>query len=104
MLTKLRQRRRRGRPYAGLTTWCDDYQVVPKPGFYALESDGRTVRPDVPLVCVDDAPGDPKDGRTHFVFAGPRDYPQRRATGEEVRSRAAVKLEVHAEGKGSVKA
>lgn len=100
----MRQRARRGRLYEGLTAWCDDYQLVPKPGFYALTADGKTVLPDVPLVCVDDAPGDPDDGSTHFEYAGPRDYPQRRADGSEITRERIVNVEVHAEGKASVNA
>lgn len=77
MLSRLRQRRRAGRRYDGPAAWCDDYQVVPRPGYYALSPDGKHVLAAVPLVCVDDAPGDALDGSCHYEYAGPTDMPQR---------------------------
>lgn len=90
MITKLRQRLRRGQLYEGPACWCDDYAIVPRPGFYALSADGRTILANTPLVCVDDAPGDVGDGSTHYEYAGPNDMPQRQSTGGEVPSSGRV--------------
>lgn len=102
----LRKFRRRGtvpgRLYDGPATWCDDYALVPRPGFYALTDDGKTVLPNVPLVCVDDAPGDSRNGACHYEYAGPKDNPQRRADNTTVPAGTVVELEVHAEGKGTL--
>jgi hypothetical protein len=86
MITKLRQRLRRGQLYTGPAAWCDDYAAVPRPGFYALTPDGKKILPKVPLVCVDDAPGNALDGSCHYEYAGPKDMPQRQATGGPVPS------------------
>lgn len=77
MIEKLKQRRRAGHPYVGPAAWCDDYTLVPRPGYYALTPDGKRLLPRVPLVCVDDAPGNHLDGACHYEYAGPKDYPQR---------------------------
>ena len=73
LLTKYAQQRRAGKLYEGTVAWCQDYQVVPRPGFYATE--GNAILANIPLVCVDDAPGNPEDGSCHFVYAGPKDNP-----------------------------
>lgn len=73
------QSARQGQPYDGPACWCDDYQAVPRPGFYALSEDGRSILKEYPLVCVDDAPGNPDDGSTHYEYAGPDDNPYRLA-------------------------
>lgn len=80
LLTRLKQSRRAGQLYTGPACFCDDYAAVPRPGFYALTPDGRTILPDVPLVCVDDAPGDPDNGACHYEYAGPKDNPYRQGT------------------------
>lgn len=98
MLAKLRAQMRRGQLYTGPAAWCDDYTAVPRPGFYALSPDGKSLLPDVPLVCVDDAPGDPNDGACHYEYAGPRDYPQR-SGGKNIGRGAVIEMEVQAEGK-----
>jgi hypothetical protein len=103
MLAKLRQRLRAGQRYDGPAAWSDDYSAVPRPGYYALTEDGKHLRPDVPLVCVDDAPGDALDGSCHFEYAGPRDYPQR-SGGKPVEAGEIVSLEVEAEGRTEVAA
>jgi hypothetical protein len=103
-LTRWRQRRRAGQPYDGPAAWSDDYSAIPRPGYYALTADGKTLLPDVPLVCVDDAPGNALDGACHYEYAGPKDYPQRSATGEEIRSRRTVSLEAEAVGHSSTEA
>lgn len=90
MITKLRQRLRRGQLYTGPACWCDDYAAVPRPGFYALDSTGKKIRKRVPLVCVDDAPGNALDGSCHYEYAGPKDMPQRQATGGPVPSNGTV--------------
>lgn len=77
LLTRIRQSRRAGQRYDGPACFCDDYAAVPRPGFYALTADGRTILPKVPLVCVDDAPGDPDNGACHYEYAGPKDAPYR---------------------------
>lgn len=66
---------RRGQHYDGPVTYCDDYALVPRPGFYA--TDGRNVNRHLRLVYVDDAPGDPDDGSGHFEVAGRKDPVQR---------------------------
>lgn len=71
------QSERAGQPYDGPACWCDDYMAVPRPGFYALSEDGRDILKEYPLVCVDDAPGDPEDGSCHYEYAGPDDNPYR---------------------------
>jgi hypothetical protein len=96
--TTWRQRRRKGLAYDGPAAWSDDYGLVPRPGYYALTPDGKTVLRDVPLVCVDDAPGDVNDGSCHYEHAGPDDVPQRQATGEEILMRRVVSLDVEALG------
>lgn len=59
-----------GRRYAGPAAYCDDYTLVPRPGFYALKGDGKSFRrPLLRLVWVDDAPGDPEDGAGHYEAA-----------------------------------
>lgn len=104
MFAKLKQRRLRGKLYVGPTAWCDDPQIVAWPGFYALSADGKTILADVPLVCVDDAPGDPEDGSTHFEHRTLREHPQRRADGGKITQERIVNVEVHAEGKAAVNA
>lgn len=104
LFTKLRQQRRAGKRYEGPAAWCDDYTAVPRPGFYALTPDGKNILADVPLVCIDEAPGDPDDGSCHYVYAGPHDYPQRSADGTPIRRGDTVPLEVDAEGQTGVNA
>lgn len=101
MLAKIRSQMRRGQIYTGYATWCDDYTLVPKPGFYALDDSGKQVLADVPLVCVDEAPGDAQDGTCHYEYAGPRDYPQR--SGDRAIGRGAIiDMEAHLEGRGGL--
>ncbi len=104
MFTKMRQRARAGRRYVGPAAWSDDYTAVPRPGYYALSADGKRVLAGVPLVCVDDAPGDPDDGSCHYEYAGPRDYPQRRADGSAVQPGRTVDMEAEAVGQGGIAA
>jgi len=85
-----------GDPYQGPACWCDDYQLVPRPGYYALDSTGKQVLGNVPLVCVDDAPGDEQNGACHYEYAGPKDNPQRQGR--------IVALEAHIEGRGGMSA
>lgn len=94
MLASLQQRLRAGKRYDGAAAWCDDYALVRRPGYYALDKTGKIVLRDVPLVCVDDAPGDDEDGACHYEFAGPKDNPQRQGR--------VIDLEVIAEGKTEV--
>jgi hypothetical protein len=101
MLAKLRQRARAGKPYDGPAAWSDDYSAVPRPGYYALTPDGKNILSGVPLVCVDDAPGNALDGSCHYEFAGPRDYPQR-SGGKPVEQSTIVDMQVEAEGQGGV--
>lgn len=103
MFDKLKAQRRRGKLYTGPATWSDDYSAVPRPGFYALSEDGKTLLPDVPLVCVDDAPGDPDDGACHYEYAGPKDYPQR-SGGKPIGRGAVIEMDVRAEGQTGVSA
>lgn len=78
---RIQQARRAGQRYDGPACFCDDYAAVPRPGFYALGphpktgQEGAVILADVPLVCVDDAPGDPDDGSCHYEYAGPKDNP-----------------------------
>lgn len=44
---------RQGHPYEGLACYTDDPQLVPRPGFYALDPEGRVVQRRTPLLCVD---------------------------------------------------
>ena len=96
-----RMSKRRGQVYDGPAAWCDDPQVVIRPGFYALSENGKMVLGDVPLVCVDDAPLDPEDGSCHYEFAGPHDYPQR-AGEHPVLPGDIIDMEIHAEGRAEV--
>lgn len=102
MFEKLRQRRRAGRPYDGPHAWSDDYTIVPRPGYYALTADGKTILPGVPLVCVDDAPGDHLDGACHFEYAGPRDYPQRTSDGRNIGRGGIIEMQAHTNGTSEV--
>lgn len=77
MFAKFKQRRNAGKLYEGYAAYSDDYALVPRPGYYALDPSGKILLPDVPLVCVDDAGGDPWDGSCHYEYAGPKDNPQR---------------------------
>ena len=90
-----KQARRRGQPYTGPVAWCDDPQQVLRPAYYAVSSGGPEGRilADTPLVCVDDAPWDENDGSHHFEYAGPNDYPQRRADGTKVEKGQIVQME-----------
>lgn len=94
MIAKIRQRLRAGKPYDGPAAWCDDYTLVPRPGYYALTADGKRVLPDVPLVCVDDAPGDPENGACHYEYGALKEYPQRKRVvameAESIHGRAEV--------------
>jgi len=89
------QVRRSGQPYEGPVAWCTDPQLVPRPGYYAVTDFGPLGRvlADIPLVCVDDAPYDDEDGAMHFEYAGPTDYPQRRADGTRVERGKIVEME-----------
>lgn len=87
-----------GEAYVGPACWSDDYTVVPKPGYYALSEDGKALLVDVPLVCIDDAPGDPEDGSCHYVYAGENEYPQKTAEGKEIPYGHPVDLEFEVEG------
>lgn len=97
------QEARAGQPYDGPACWCDDYQAVPRPGFYALGphpetgQEGAVLLRDYPLVCVDDAPGDPEDGACHYEYAGPDDNPYRQAGAPvtHVPDTTVVELEAH---------
>ena len=102
LFVKTRQKRRAGRVYTGPACWCDDYSIVPRPCYYALTADGKTVLPHVPLVCVDDAPGDHLNGACHYEHAGPKDMPQRRADRAAVPAARPVNLEAHVEGTAEV--
>lgn len=75
LFKSFQQKRRAGKRYDGYACWCDDYTAVPRPGFYALDATGKIIQPHIPLVCIDDAPGDPHDGACHYVYAGPKDNP-----------------------------
>lgn len=97
MITKLRQQLRAGKLYEGAACYSDDYSLVPRPGYYALSADGKTVLPKVPLVCVDDAPGDHEDGACHYEYAGPKDYPQR-SGGKPLGRGGTISMEAHADG------
>lgn len=94
LLAKWRQSRRAGQPYHGPACWSTDYTLVPRPGFYALDPTGKKVLANVPLVYVDDAPGDHMDGAGHYEYAGPKDNPQRQGR--------PVELEAHAVGRTEV--
>lgn len=97
-LARQRQKRRAGQTYFGPATFSDDYSLVPRPGFYALTADGRTVLRDAPLVSVDDAPGDDENGACHYEYAGPNDGPYARAA-------TVIPLEAHdAIGRGDTAA
>lgn len=72
-----RCRVRRGSRYDGPAAYCDDYALVPRPGFYALDKTGKNVNRHVRLIYVDDAPGDPDDGSGHYEIAGRKDPVQR---------------------------
>ena len=104
-LTRMRQQHRRGRPYDGPYTWCDDPQIVLRPGYYAVSEVGPAgkILARMPLVGVDDAPGDPDDGSWHLEYAGPKDYPQR-SGGRPVEKRATVNMEADTHGIGGIKA
>lgn len=84
-----------GTPYYGPACYCDDYAAVPRPGYYALSEDGREILADRPLVCVDDAPGNPDNPACHYEHAGPTDNPQRRADGTETPVGRVVQFEAH---------
>lgn len=93
MISLLRRKLRAGKLYTGPAAWCDDYSIVRRPGYYALSPDGKRVRADVPLTCVDDAPGDHLDGACHYEYADYSDYAQRQAT---------VTLEATLQGKAGI--
>ena len=104
MIARLRQRLRAGKLYEGPAAYTDDPQLAPRPGYYALDPSGKKLLKNVPLVCVDDAPDDHEDGACHYEYAGRFDYPQRKATGEEIRAHTFVDFEAHADGKADINA
>ena len=86
---------RPGTVYNGPASFFNDVGVVPWPGFYALDDEGKNLRlPPLRLVAVDDAPGDPDDGAWHLEVAGPNDPAQRPAH--------IVALEMDAAGRAEV--
>src|SRR6185503_7344112 len=89
-----RLRRRPGDRYDGPAAYCDDYALVPRPDFYALDPTCKKVTKQR-LIYVDDAPGDPEDGSGHYEIAGRRDPVQR--PGERIVSLGPVVVESHAE-------
>lgn len=66
-----------GSRWNGPSAYCHDYQLVEKPGYYALEDDGKTflkIMGDlVRLTYVDDAPGVEDDGTGHYEVASKTD-------------------------------
>lgn len=99
-----RSRPKPGTIYHGPAAWCDDYSIVPRPFYYALSDDGRTVLANRPLVCVDDAPGVATNGACHYEHAGPGDMPQRRADLSPVPAGRVVELEAAPHGTSEVEA
>ena len=83
-----------GTIYEGPMTYCHDYALVQKPGFYALNSDGSFKQPLLRLVQIDDAPDDETDGAQHFEIAGKHDPIARQGS--------RVPLESQAEGAAEV--
>jgi len=58
-----------GNPWEGYACYSTDPQIG-RPGYYALEDDGKTIRePHVMLTWVDEAPGDDDDGSGHYEVA-----------------------------------
>jgi len=84
-----------GTRYEGPACYTDDYQAVPRPGYYALTDDGRNLRkPLMRLVCVDDNPGDPDGRACHYEVASKTDPVQKR--------NANVTVAVNLEGQSGV--
>lgn len=70
-----------GAKFSGPMAFSNDEAVGHVPGFYALESDGKTLlkqngKP-VRLVQIDLAPGNPDDGSQEFRVAAKGDPPQK---------------------------
>lgn len=66
--------------YTGPRAVFDGEEVGFVKGFYALDSEGKSLllrggNP-VRLIQVDLAPDDPDDGKEEFLIAGPKDPPQ----------------------------
>jgi hypothetical protein len=79
---------RAGTRWYGPAAYCTDYALVPRPGYYALSDDGKQLRkPLLRLVCVDDAPGDNKDGSCHYEVAGKNDPVQRQGKVVKMKAR-----------------
>ena len=86
MLRRLFQPRP-GTRYEGHACYTDDYQLVPRPGYYALTDDGKQLRkPLLRLVCVDDAPGDPDGIACHYEVAAKNDPIQKRNANVRVKA------------------
>jgi hypothetical protein len=92
----LRLPRVRGTIWDGPACFTDDYQLVPRPGHYALERSGkRLARPLLRLTYVDHAADDVRDSPGHYIVAGRKDPPV-------IIAPATVELEFHGEGEATI--
>jgi hypothetical protein len=74
MRSLLRRGPKPGTVFDGLVTYCHDYSLVEKPGYYALGEDGKQLqKPLLRLTWVDDAPGDEDDGSGHYEVSAKTD-------------------------------
>jgi hypothetical protein len=85
-----------GTEWDGPNAYVTDYGLVDRPGFYALDEDGKELLdPPVRLVMVDDEPGDEWGTRCHLEVASDKDPPMKQA--ERI-----VDLEADAQGSAQV--
>jgi hypothetical protein len=92
----LRLPRVRGVIWDGPACFTDDYQLVKRPGHYALNRTGKKLTwPRLRLTWVEHGPDDVRDSPGHYIVAGRKDPPV-------VIPPATVELEFHGEGEATV--
>ena len=85
--------------WRGHACYCDEYSLVDRPGFYALDETGKKVLPKIRLTWVDCAPGDDLDGAGYYEVSGRHGPIARAITGEELAAQGQV-VELHATAHG----
>lgn len=92
---------RPGEVWRGHACYCDDYALVDRPGFYALDETGKQILPKIRLTWVDCAPHDDQDGTGFYEVSGRRGPISRASTGEDLgklHEGQIVELQAHARG------
>lgn len=97
---------RPGEVWRGHACYSDDYSLVDRPGFYALDETGKKVLPKIRLTWVDCAPGDDQDGSGFYEVSGKRGPIARAASGEDMGKLyegQLVELQATAQGKADLR-